>query len=484
MFQKLLFVALTALALSGCRTGAVAVNDAKLTAAECASGPVQKLITYCASPHAADLALANAELTGASEGDAPYSPLPVGDSPTRGAATAPVTIVMFTDLECPYCQAVHQSLDELYKESPDDVRLVFKHTPLSFHELAIPAALGALAAGEQGKFWEYVDLVYAEQESLDENAMLAHAATLQLDLEKFRSDFGSAPHIAAIEADLALAAQVGVRGTPTMFVNGIRVVGVYPTEQLRVLVQDQKELVERFASAGVPRDDLYWRMVAVQYQQVPPSDINEQTAPEPEASIALVPVDGTPVRGAAADDALVTVIEFSDFQCPFCAAATTELNKIIADATDVRLSFRHFPLDFHPQAGTAALASLLAQDAGKFWELHDLLFENQATMSLESIKEHLAAVGLDPAALDTAIRDTELHKRVVADQEIGLELGIRGTPTFLINGVIVMGMSSAEDFLAFLEEQRQLAAAVQQETGLKGDALYEAVVERNIALYE
>lgn len=486
MVKKMLCAALTAFALAGCATGAVAVNDAKLTPADCGTDHVHKLITYCVAPEAADFARRNAELMGAAAatGDVPYSPLPVGDSPVRGAATAPVTIVMFTDLECPYCQSVHATLEELRAASPDQLRIVFKHTPLNFHEFAVPAALGALAAGEQGKFWEYVDLVYANQATLDEHAMLTHAATLQLDLEKFRTDFGSAEHVAAIEADLALASQVGVQGTPTMFVNGIRVVGVYPAEQLSQLFNQQQELVDRFAAAGVPRDDLYWRMVAVQYQQEPPSNIDQPAPEQPGPTVVHIPVDGTPIRGAAADDALVTIVEFSDFQCPFCARATDALTVLLEDASDVRLSFRHFPLDFHPMAGPAALGSLLAQDAGKFWEFHDLVFANQETLSLETLKEHLVAVGIEGSALDEAIRDTDFHVRVVTDQDLGIKTGVRGTPTFLVNGIFVVGMSSPEEFAAMVEEQRQIAAAVKAETGLSGDALYEAVVRANVARFE
>ena len=482
MLRFVLFVSLVLL-FASCKTSqSVTVDDALLTASDCASTHVQRLITYCASPQAADLAVKNAELMGRSkgEGDIPYSPLPIGDSPVRGPEQAAVTIVMFTDLECPYCRELHHTLTTLQQESPDDVRLVFKHTPLGFHRLAVPAALGALAAREQGKFWEYVDLVYAEQESLDEEAILAHAAALSLDLEQFRNDFGSAAHIAAVEADLALASQAGVQGTPTMFVNGVRVVGVYPVEQLRKLLDQQKELVARLADAGVRADDLYWRLVTVQYQAESPSNLDEAEDEDPSPVVTHVPIGDAPVKGAAADDTLVTIIAFSDFQCPFCADALGPAESALtAGAADTRLAFRHFPLGNHPQAGPAAIAALVAHDAGKFWPYHDLLFAKQADLSNEALIAHGETLGLSAKSIKDAFTSEAYQARVMADQRLGIDLGVRGTPTFFINGIMAMGIESSEQFERFVDEQRELARQIQAETGLKGEALYEEVVKRN-----
>lgn len=486
MTARSLFGAAFAAVAIGCSGGqAVTVNDSALAPADCASGQVQKLITFCASPQAADLALRNAELMGkpkAGAGDVPYSPLPIGDSPVLGPDDAAVTVVVFSDLECPYCRELHHTLTALREESPDDVRLVFKHTPLSFHEHAVPAALGALAAREQGKFWEYVDLVYGEERDLGGGTLLEHAATLGLDLEKFRNDFGASGHVAAVEADLDLASQAGVQGTPTMFVNGLRVSGLYPIEDLRALFANQREIVKRFADAGVPREHLYWRLVSVQYQPVAPSNINEDAAvAEASADVVVhVPVDGAPIRGASAAEALVTIVAFSDFQCPYCAQAVGVLDDVLAaHSADTRLAFRHFPLANHPQAGPAALASLVAQAKDKFWPYHDLLFANQQDLSRGELVRHGQALGLDATAIEAALDDPELQARVVADQKMGIDLGVQGTPTFFVNGIMVMGIESPAAFAAFVDAQREVARAVKQETGLSGEELYQAVVARN-----
>ena len=473
--------------VAGCAGPQKAVSvSGDVAAADCATADVQRLITYCASPQAADAARRNAELMSVAvngDGDVPYSPLPIGDSPTRGPEKAPVTIVMFTDLECPYCQQMHQNLSALMKDAPNDVRLVFKHTPLSFHPNAVPAALAALAAREQGKFWEYVDRVYANQETLDRDALIEHARAVGLDVEQFRNDFGSDVHVGAIETDIGLAGQVGVSGTPTLFVNGIRVVGVYPTNELRALVDQQKKLVERFREAGVAEKDVYWRMVAAQYQPTEAIEYDEpEAAPAPERVVAHIPTDGAPVKGAATADALVTIVEFSDFECPFCAAANEVVDAAMEKyGAETRLAFRHFPLPNHENAGPAALASLAAQEAGKFWEYHDLLFASRDDLSSEALVAHAQELGMEPRAVKKRLDDEKSKARIAADQQMALDAGVQGTPTFFVNGVMMMGIESPEAFDALIAEQLALAKQVREETGLVGEELYKAVVERNKA---
>ena len=472
----------------GCAGAETAVKvDEQLAAADCASPQVQRLLTFCASPRAADLALRNAELMalgGDTTGEVSYSPLPTGDSPARGPQDAPVTIVMFTDLECPFCHEMHENLKTLMAESPQDIRLVFKHMPLSFHPNAVPAALAALAAREQGKFWEYVDKVYAERETLSREALLDHAAAVGLDTEQFRNDFGSQPHIGAVEADLGLASQVGVRGTPTIFVNGQRIVGLQPIESIRALVDQQKELAKRLLEAGVPQDDIYWRLVAMQYEPVDLAALEglDDEVVEPEPVVTFIPTDGAPARGAAEDAALVTIVEFSDFQCPFCARANVVVDQLMEKyGADARLVFRHFPLPMHPDALPAAAASVAAQEVGKFWELHDLLFAGQEDLSREAILAYAKEAGLDPGKVDKALDDEAARSRVADDQALGTKVGVGGTPTFFVNGIMMLGIESPAQFAAMIEEQIELARTLREETGLVGTELYRAVVEHNKA---
>jgi protein-disulfide isomerase len=147
--------------------------------------------------------------------------IPVGSSPVQGRPDAAVTLVEFSDLECPYCAQVAPVLDSVAKAYPQDVRVVFKHFPLSFHPKARAAAAAALAAGNQGKFFEFRYRVAPHFRALGDSLYLAVAQELKLDLARFKKEMALSPEVNRIlDADLELGRKVGVEGTPTIFVNG------------------------------------------------------------------------------------------------------------------------------------------------------------------------------------------------------------------------------------------------------------------------
>jgi len=162
----------------------------------------------------------------------------VGTAPTKGALGAPVTIVVFSDFQCPYCARAEKTLMQIEKVYGDKVRFAFRNQPLPFHDGARPAARAALAAGQQGKFWEYHDALFAHQESLDRDSLEAYASELGLDLGRFRTALDSQEVGAQLDADLAEARRVSVVGTPTFFVNGRRVVGAQPLERFEALIDE------------------------------------------------------------------------------------------------------------------------------------------------------------------------------------------------------------------------------------------------------
>lgn len=140
-------------------------------------------------------------------------------SPFKGPENAPVTIALFTDFECPYCNKIRPLLEQMLVKNPKTVKLVFKNMPLSMHKMAEPAARAALAAQEQGKFWEFHDRLFAEQK-ITEKTFTAIATDLNLDLPRFEKDMNSATTQAKLKKDLADAQKAGVTGTPSIFVNG------------------------------------------------------------------------------------------------------------------------------------------------------------------------------------------------------------------------------------------------------------------------
>lgn len=146
------------------------------------------------------------------------------DDPAQGKAGAPVTIVMFSDFQCPACAGVHPVLKKVLNEYSDKVRFVVRDFPLeSIHENAFSAALAASAAHKQGKFFEYAEILYKNQTALDEVSLKKYAADLGLNAKQFELDLSDARAAAEIRKDSADGASYGIDSTPTVYVNGVKV---------------------------------------------------------------------------------------------------------------------------------------------------------------------------------------------------------------------------------------------------------------------
>ena len=148
--------------------------------------------------------------------------IPVGSSPVRGNPAATVTIVEFSDFQCPYCSKLQPTIKQVLKAYPDKVKLVFKEFPLSFHKEAKNATKATLAAGEQGKYWEMHDLVFENFNKLNETKFMEIASKLGLDMDRFLKDYKCNKYDTRIQQDISLGTSIGVRGTPSLFMNGKR----------------------------------------------------------------------------------------------------------------------------------------------------------------------------------------------------------------------------------------------------------------------
>lgn len=144
----------------------------------------------------------------------------VTGSPSKGAADAPVTIALFTDFQCPYCAKIVPQLNEVLEKNKGKVKLVFKNFPLNTHQFARKAAAAALAAGKQGKFWELHDRLFQNYNRLNDQVVQEQAQQLGLDMQKFNKDMNDPQIMQAINQDYQDGAKAGVRGTPTIYVNG------------------------------------------------------------------------------------------------------------------------------------------------------------------------------------------------------------------------------------------------------------------------
>ncbi len=149
--------------------------------------------------------------------------IPDGKSAERGAKKAKVTIVEFSDYQCPFSKRAQPLINQLLEAFPNDLKHVFKNFPLRFHKRAEPAAKACIAAGNQGKFWEMQALVFENPKKLEDEDLKGYAEKLALDMGRFNSDFQSKDAAKEIQDDMALGRKVGVTGTPTLFINGKRV---------------------------------------------------------------------------------------------------------------------------------------------------------------------------------------------------------------------------------------------------------------------
>jgi protein-disulfide isomerase len=164
-----------------------------------------------------------------------------------------------------------------------------------------------------------------------------------------------------------------------------------------------------------------------------------------------VPVgDRDHVRGAAA--APVTLVEYGDYECPFCRAAQASLDQVLQIADGgVRLVYRHFPLtQIHPRSQQAAEAAEAAGAQGRFWEMHDLLFEHQDRLGIRDLLGYAAALGLDVSEFAGALESHVHAPRVREDFLSGVRSGVNGTPTFFVNGVRHNGGYDLRSLLAAL----------------------------------
>ncbi len=160
--------------------------------------------------------------------------------PARGPATAPVTIVEFSDFECPFCGRLFPTLKAVEKIYLDRVRIVYRQFPLRrIHPLAQKAAEASLCAGEQGRFWDMHDSLFGDQEHLTVDDLKARAVALKLDTATFNACLDSGKQVAAIDQDIADGAKAGVTGTPTMFINGRMMVGAQPYAQIQAVIEDE-----------------------------------------------------------------------------------------------------------------------------------------------------------------------------------------------------------------------------------------------------
>ena len=404
--------------------------------------------------------------------------------PVWGNPDAPVTIVEFSDFQCPFCSRVGDTLDGLKRSyGPSQLRLAWKNYPLPFHNNARPAAEAAMAVFAMGgveAFWRFHDLVFANQRELSAENYLRWAAMAGVDGAKFETELSSKRQSAKVDDDLALATRLGIRGTPVFRINGIPLMGAQPLEAFKEIIDGQLAAAKALAASGTPASQMYNVLSAKNADAVPSVADKAAPAPEPEdTAIWRVPVEKSdPTRGPA--DALVTLVMFSDFQCPYCKRVEETLGALEQKyGTDLRIVWKDYPLPFHNRAVPAAVLARVAlakKGAKGFWQAHSALFAGQDDLDDGALKAIAKGMGLSWGEIQKAIADQRFKDVFEAAEDLAKTLKVSGTPCAFVNGYRVAGAVPAERFVAVIDAQFAKARAMADDRHSQA-GIYEAIAK-------
>jgi protein-disulfide isomerase len=390
-----------------------------------------------------------------------------GADPQWGSVDAPVTIVELSDFQCPFCARVQPTLEALKaKYGPAQLRIVYKHNPLPFHQNARPAAEAAAAVfmlGGSQAFFTFHDYAFTNQQALTPENFERWAASAGVQPAALKAWLDSGRAGQKVDEDVKLAAQIGATGTPAFRINGVTVSGAQPLDVFVRNVDEQLAAARQLTQSGTPPRLVYVTLTDKNFSAPPPRPAPADADADDDSKVWNVPVlPDDPQRGGK--DALVTIVEFSDYQCPFCKrveATLDELRKLYGK--DLRTVWKDNPLPFHPRAMPAAkLARAVFQAKGNdaFWKLHDALFASNPALEDSDFEELLKKQGLAWKQFQSALTSDKWGERVEASMDLASDFQARGTPHFFINGRRLSGAQPLDAFKKKIDEELAKARAL------------------------
>lgn len=402
-----------------------------------------------------------------------FKGIPVGFTqegfPYRGSPDAPIVMYEYSDFQCPFCSRyfvqTEPALDESYVRN-GQVRVVFRDYPLAqLHPNAPAAHVAALCAADQGieTYWQMNSRLFQTQsqwnQSTDAPAYFSTLAEeLGLDMETYQACVDSGEKEAQIAQGVAEAQALGFSGTPSFNIvrdatnDAYHLVGAQPYEQFAAVL-------DAFIAGETPQVAQEGNGDSGGDGEIPYWATTEGLQPDPDNPGYTMA--GDEYRGNP--DAGVVVVEFSDFQCPYCRRHVLEtqptLDEKFVDTDQIYWVFKHFPLSIHPQAPAAGVAAECAANQDSFWPMHELLFERSADWSISEpnpIFIDLAnELGLDTDTFASCLEDETVAQRVQDDMNDGAAF-VRGTPTFIVlyngQGSIIPGALPVERFTEILQQ--------------------------------
>lgn len=397
-----------------------------------------------------------------------YKGIPVGFTddgyPYRGEPDAPIIMYEFSDYQCPFCNRyfvqTEPALDEAYVRN-GQVRVVFRDFPLEeLHPNAPAAHIVSVCIAEQGSasvFWEvHADIfrtVGEWQASPTPNEVFLRIAEEHgADIEQLQECIADVASANLVDERVNDALRLGFSGTPTFQFLRLEDGALFPLVGAQPF-DNFAQLIAAIQAGAMPQQTAPEQQAQEGSNEIPFWATAEGWQPDPDRP--GYNMAGDQYRGSL--DAPITIIEFSDFQCPYCRRHFEQtqpaLDAAFVDTGKVLWIFKHFPLSIHPQAPAAGVAAECAAEQGQFWEMHHILFQDPTAWSIEdpsNIFIDLAAqLNLDTEAFAACLNDSEMASRVDSDLQEGAAY-VRGTPTFIVihgsQGSIIPGALPEDRF--------------------------------------
>lgn len=466
----LLCTALSAPGCIGSRRPQPKANDAEAGEAAAARPSGGKVVL---DPNAVDDKLS--DLVGKDRVQATYT----NKDPYKGAELPLVTIVEYSDFQCPFCSKLANTLDEVVDAYPNDVRLVFKQFPLPMHKDAEPGARAALAAHEQGKFWEMHNKLFANQRAMGTGDLKRYSKEIGLDPAKFDARLEADELQARVNDDVAGGKVLEVTGTPAFFVNGKKFSGALPVDRIKSIVEEERKAAIALIEAGSKREELYARVL----KAAAPGKGEKPKPKDPEfrrGGLSKVPNYAVPLSAASPTrgpkDALVTVIEYNALSCEDCRKAGNVVDQVAKKHPEVRFAFAHLPGD-DVLAQRAAKAGVAAHQQGKFWEMRKAMLA--APFDARALLELITKLELDTDKFKVALAAKETAATVDYDVKVvDVFRGVTKAPIVFVNGRALSGVPTVAELEALISEESGKAEKLMGEKKLAKDAtLYAKMVE-------
>ncbi len=379
------------------------------------------------------------------------APVPIGpDTPTWGTPDSLVTVVVFGDLECVHTRRMLRELFALKVAMPRDLRLSFHHRPVSGHAHAKSAAIASASVfGQHGTTAFWALLIELSRDDTAPAPMHLTELTARLGLPpKSPGDKAALARAEKlVESDQALAERLGIRTTPTLFINGQELAGEVSIQELSDQVLFERQMALSLLLSGEPQRSLYAARTRKNF-------VNLGVEPTLRS---CVPKNDAPWMGSS--EPILTIVEFSDFECEHCRAGHEQVRRFVArHPKDVGLSFRNLPLPQHPRA--PFLANFMREaferkGPAKFFELASGVFRGYPELSDAHLAHLAESAGLQPEPLLKAAGSKAHESKIDADIRLAERLGVQGIPSYFLNGRLVEGVPELGALTRVLREERQ-----------------------------